>query len=181
MAGTSRMINRDTFIKATQVKPLIATRFYAPVCAAMEYACIIEPWQIAIFLAQICHESGSLVYTRELWGPTPAQIKYEGNRVLGNIYTGDGFKYRGGGLIQITGRSNYASLSRDLDVDFVSHPEYIERAHYSAMSAGWYWKCRNLAKESDFEIVTRAVNGGLNGMADRLNRWHIAKNALALG
>jgi Predicted chitinase len=67
---------------------------------------IIGTERVAAFIAQIGHESGQLRYVREIWGPTPAQIRYEGRTDLGNTLTGDGFKYRGRGLIQITGRTN---------------------------------------------------------------------------
>ena len=75
---------------------------------------INTPLRLAAFIAQIAHESGDFKYTREIWGPTKAQIGYEGRLDLGNTVPGDGKRYRGRGLIQITGRSNYVKLSKKL-------------------------------------------------------------------
>ena len=83
---------------------------------------IIGIKRVAAFIAQIGHESGQLVYAREIWGPTPAQAKYEGRKDLGNTVPGDGFKYRGRGLIQITGRANYAACGEPLGLDRINQP-----------------------------------------------------------
>lgn len=135
--------------------------------------------RVAMFLAQILHESGHLVYLREIWGPTEAQKRYEGRRDLGNTQPGDGRRYSGKGLIQTTGRNNYALLSKEMGVDFVLHPEWLELPKYAAYSAGAFWGRNNLNHLADMgaiEGVTRRVNGGLNGFAERKE---IYGNALA--
>ena len=83
---------------------------------------IVGSRRVAAFIAQIGHESGQLVYVREIWGPTPTQAKYEGRKDLGNTVPGDGFKYRGRGLIQITGRANYAACGEALGLDLINQP-----------------------------------------------------------
>lgn len=88
----------------------------------------------------------------------------------GNVASGEGWAYRGRGLIQITGRNNYAAVSHDLGINALMHPELLESPLYAAMSAGWYWD-RNLlnldADVGDIEGMTRRINGGLNGIIDR--------------
>lgn len=152
-----------------------------------EYA-ILVPNQVAMFLAQIGHESGSFKYVSEIWGPTAAQKRYEGRADLGNIYQGDGSKYRGHGLIQITGRANHAEMRDKLRLrlgptvpDFEEHPEELTIPMWAAYSAGEFWSSRNLnppAAAGDIELVTRRINGGLNGLEDRTKRYERAKEAL---
>jgi putative chitinase len=143
---------------------------------------IIGSKRIAAFIAQIGHESGQLRYVREIWGPTPAQARYEGRADLGNIVSGDGLKYRGRGLIQITGRANYAACGDALGVDLISQPELLELPQYACLSAAWFWgikRLNTLADAGDFERITRRINGGLNGQDDRLTLWKKATEVLA--
>ncbi|WAT26719.1 glycoside hydrolase family 19 protein [Pseudomonas sp. GXZC] len=131
---------------------------------------IVNRLRIAAFIAQIGHESGQLRYVREIWGPTAAQAGYEGRADLGNTVKGDGSKYRGRGLIQITGRANYATCGEALGLDLISTPELLEQPQYATMSAAWFWSTRGLntlADQGDFVKITRRINGGLNGQADR--------------
>ncbi|HEF4758236.1 TPA: glycoside hydrolase family 19 protein [Pseudomonas putida] len=151
---------------------------------AMQRYQIVGSKRVAAFISQIGHESGQLVYVREIWGPTPTptQAKYEGRADLGNTVEGDGSKYRGRGLIQITGRANYAACGEALGVDLVNHPELLELPQHAAMSAAWFWATKGLntlADAGDFEKITRRVNGGLNGQADRLKLWAKATEVLA--
>lgn len=149
---------------------------------AMQRYQIVGSKRMAAFIAQIGHESGQLVYVREIWGPTPAQRGYEGRKDLGNTVAGDGFKYRGRGLIQVTGRANYAACGEALGVDLVNQPELLEQPQYACMSAAWYWAIKGLntlADTGDFERITRRINGGLNGQADRLKLWSKATAVLA--
>lgn len=121
---------------------------------------------MAAFIAQIGHESGQLVYVREIWGPTPAQTKYEGRADLGNTVPGDGLKCRGRGLIQITGRANYAACGEALGLDLINHPELLEQPQYACMSAAWFWATKGLntlADAGDFDRITKRINGWLNG------------------
>jgi putative chitinase len=156
---------------------------FAPVLnTAMQRFQIVGVKRVAAFVAQIGHESGQLRYVREIWGPTPAQAKYEGRADLGNTVATDGFKYRGRGLIQITGRANYAACGDALGVDLVSQPELIEQPQYAAMSAAWFWKQKglnDLADKDQFNTITRRINGGLNGLQDRLEIWARARAVLA--
>lgn len=157
---------------------------------AMAMYAIDTPERAAAFLAQIGHESGGLRFVVELWGPTPAQARYEGRADLGNVRPGDGFRFRGRGLIQTTGRANYARVRDrlaeklpDLDVpDFESDPDELAQCRWAALSAADYWDMKGLnelADTGDFEHITRRINGGLNGQADRLAKWERAKEVLA--
>lgn len=88
--------------------------FVSALNVAMQRYQIVGVKRAAAFIAQVGHESGQLRYVKELWGPTPAQAKYEGRSDLGNTAAGDGFKYRGRGLIQVTGRANYGECGEAL-------------------------------------------------------------------
>ena len=155
---------------------------------AMDLYGIDTPVRQAAFIAQIGHESGRLQFVLELWGPTPDQRGYEGRADLGNTQLGDGFRYRGRGLIQITGRANYSAcrdglrLVADDTPDFEVSPELLEAPRWAALSAAWYWAshgCNELADAGAFMSVTRAINGGTNGYADRLALWQQASEVLA--
>ena len=142
---------------------------------------IDTPTRQAAFLAQIGHESGGLHWSVEIWGPTEAQRRYEGRRDLGNVQIGDGFRFRGRGLIQTTGRANYTATGKALGVDLIAKPELLALPELAARSAAWYWKSRDLnalADAGDFERITRKINGGLNGQAERIALWESARGAL---
>lgn len=124
----------------------------------------------AHFIGQVAHESGRFQYCREIWGPTEAQRRYEGRLDLGNTHPGDGFNFRGRGLIQITGRVNYAACGDALGLDLVWHPELLEVPEHAADASAWWWNqhgLNRLADTGDVERVTRRVNGGINGLAER--------------
>lgn len=155
--------------------------FMEPLNDAMDEFGIDSPERQSAFLAQIAHESGQLRHLREIWGPTDAQVRYEGRADLGNFEPGDGFKYRGRGLIQITGRSNYAACGNALGLDLISQPQLLEQPVPACRSAGWFWQSRKLnvlADRGDFTTITRRVNGGLNGYEDRARFWERAKRVL---
>ena len=136
----------------------------------------------AAFLAQIAHESGSLKYTREIY----TGEKYDVGRLaekLGNTPEddGDGELYRGRGLIQVTGKANYASISKFFGIDFLNRPEILEKPEYACKSAGWYWhikKLNTLADVKDMRKITLLINGGYNGLDERLRNYRIAMKAL---
>lgn len=135
----------------------------------------------AAFISQILVESGSFRYVREIWGPTQAQLSYEGRADLGNIYQGDGKRFRGRGLIQITGRNNYQACGQALGLDLTNQPQLLEQPEYAMASAGWYWDSNNIntiADNDDIVGVTRAVNGGLNGYDQRLHFYTEAQKQL---
>ncbi|NMZ09509.1 glycoside hydrolase family 19 protein [Pseudomonas proteolytica] len=137
---------------------------------AMSRYAIVTPQRIAAFIAQVGHESGQLRFVREIWGPTAQQAGYEGRTDLGNTVKGDGSKYRGRGLIQITGRANYAACGEALGLDLINQPELLEQPRHAAMSAAWFWSTKGLntlADKGEFVKITRRINGGTNGMADR--------------
>lgn len=143
---------------------------------------IVGAKRVAAFIAQIGHESGQLVYVREIWGPTTAQAKYEGRKDLGNTVPGDGLKYRGRGLIQITGRANYAACGEALGLDLINQPELLEQPKNACLSAAWFWAVNGLNTLADadkFEAITRRINGGVNGQSDRLKLWSKATAVLA--
>ena len=135
-----------------------------------------EPAILAQFLAQAMHESGGLRYVREIWGPTKAQRGYEGRKDLGNTQPGDGKRFMGRDVIQVTGRANYRALSKWAGFDFEAKPEALESPEWLGIGAIWYFLAarKDLIKycrEGNIEMVTRRVNGGLNGYQDRL-RWY---------
>ena len=132
---------------------------------------IVGPKRIAAFIAQIGHESGQLRYVKEIWGPTKAQVRYEGRADLGNSQPGDGSKFRGRGLIQITGRANYMACGEGLGLDLIKQPELLEKPQHACMSAAWFWatnRLNTLADVGDITKISRRINGGSNGLQDRL-------------
>lgn len=143
---------------------------------------IVGAKRVAAFIAQVGHESGQLRWVREIWGPTAQQAGYEGRADLGNTVKGDGSKYRGRGLIQITGRANYAACGEALGLDLVNRPELLEQTQYAALSAAWFWSVNGLntlADAGDLKGVTLRINGGLNGQADRQALYGKALKVLA--
>lgn len=122
----------------------------------------------AMFLGQIMHESGGLRWVREL----ASGKAYEGRKDLGNIYPGDGERFRGRGLIMITGRRNYslASLALFDDYRLLTSPDLLAAPNLASRSAAWWWYSHGLnrlADEGKFKTITRRINGGLNGLEDR--------------
>lgn len=105
-----------------------------------------------------------------------------GRKNLGNTESGDGWKFRGAGLIQMTGRANFTQLNNALNFDLINRPERVAEDNLiSAMAAGWFWDSRSLnalADRDDIEGITRRINGGLNGIEDRKRRLAIAKSVL---
>ncbi|WP_308582188.1 glycoside hydrolase family 19 protein [uncultured Pseudomonas sp.] len=149
---------------------------------AMNRYGIVGSARAAAFIAQVGHESGQFCWLKELWGPTAQQVGYEGRADLGNTVKGDGSKYRGRGLIQITGRANYAACGEALGLDLINQPELLEQPQYAAMSAAWFWSTKGLntlADQGDFVKITRRINGGINGLADRQALYDKALEVLA--
>lgn len=162
-----------------------ADLFTAPLIAAMLQFDISSPARAAGFLAQVAHESGQLVYVQEI----ASGKAYEGREDLGNVEAGDGVRFKGRGLIQVTGRKNYVLCGFALHLDLTAHPELLEQPQYAAASAGWYWHANNLnrfADAGDFKGLSIAINGrnkatGLpNGWEDRQLFWARAKNVLGV-
>jgi predicted chitinase len=166
--------------------PQAKRQLYLPfINKVMEIYEIDTPLRASAFLAQIAHESVELRYMEEIWGPTAQQKKYEPPsdlaKKLGNTQKGDGFRYRGRGPIQITGRANYKTYGDLLGVDLVGNPDLAATPQYAFSTAGLFWKrngLNELADVQDFITITRRINGGLNGLADRQKYYEIAKNVL---
>lgn len=155
-----------------------AELFLEPLNSAMLEFDITGPVRQAAFLAQIAHESGSLQYVKEI----ASGEAYEGRKDLGNTEPGDGVKYKGRGLIQITGRANYAECGTALGVDLIESPQSLEEPVLAARSAAWFWASRNLndlADKGDFKLITKRINGGYNGYQDRLAYYERAQRVLA--
>ncbi|WP_338513385.1 glycoside hydrolase family 19 protein [Pseudomonas poae] len=149
---------------------------------AMNHYGIVGTARVAAFIAQIGHESGQLRWVREIWGPTGQQLKYEGRADLGNTEKGDGSKYRGRGLIQVTGRANYRACGEALGLDLINKPELLELPQHAAMSAAWFWSTRGLntlADQGELVKITRRINGGVSGLADRQALYEKALKVLA--
>ena len=167
--------------RATGARIDRASAWLAHIEAAMKEFDINTPKRQAAFLAQIGHESGGLQYAREIWGPTPAQARYEGRADLGNTEPGDGVRFKGRGLIQTTGRANYRATGDALGVNLIARPELLADSTLASRSAAWFWKehgLNELADAGDFMRITRRINGGLNGFDDRLARFEAAKAVL---
>lgn len=162
-----------------------AARFVVPLNTAMTRYDINTLPRIRAFLAQVGHESGRLQFVREIWNPKqcPWQSKYEGRADLGNNQPSDGRRYMGRGLIQITGRANYVACGLALGKDFVGHPEWLELPENAALSAAWFWQshgCNALADAQKFTTLTRVINGGTNGLIDRLALLEQATSSIVI-
>ncbi|MDH0120852.1 glycoside hydrolase family 19 protein [Stutzerimonas stutzeri] len=100
----------------------------------------------------------------------------------GSVESGDGWRYRGRGLIQLTGRANYRACGAAIGADLVSHPELLEQPEWAALSAAWFWASSGLNELADagrFEDITRRINGGTHGQPQRLALWRVGQEVLA--
>ncbi len=138
----------------------------------------------AAFIAQLAHESGEFRWMEEIWGPTDAQRRYEPPsdlaRRLGNTEVGDGKRFKGRGPIQITGRFNYRTYGDLLGIDLAAEPAKAATPEVAFATAGLYWQRNGLNELADarqFVTITKRINGGTNGLADR--QMHYAR-ALAV-
>lgn len=122
---------------------------------------INTPLRLAHFLAQCSHETGRFRFMRELWGPTPAQTRYEGRADLGNMQPGDGFRFRGRGIFQLTGRDNYRRYGQRLGIDLIGSPDLAAQPDAALRTACLYWKDHNLNLWADADNVL-AVSNGIN-------------------
>lgn len=164
-----------------QIMPLSADRadLYA---AALETArqrwVGSNPRHVAMWLAQIAHESGQLRYVREI----ASGAAYEGRKGLGNTEPGDGVRFRGRGFLQVTGRANYREYATASGYDAVNHPELLETPDLAADSAGWVWVSHELGPLCDrldpVLAVTKRLNGGTNGLDSRRKFYAAAVRAV---
>ena len=133
--------------------------------------------RVCHFIAQAAHESASF-RTLEEYADGSA---YEGRKDLGNVNRGDGKRYKGRGIFQLTGRANYRDMSEKLGVDLEGNPELAESPEISVLTSLEYWKSRGLnahADKDNVEMITRRINGGLNGFNDRKNYLAKAKRII---
>ena len=184
----------------------VAGVFVPVLNTAMSRYQIVGAKRIAAFLAQVGHESGHLTrlvenlnYTaaalRMIWpsrfdaglasatARKPEQIANiaYGNR-MGNTAPGEGWKYRGRGLIQITGKNNYRACGEALGLDLTAQPELLENPQHACMSAAWFWATNGLNTSADagkFDAITQRINGGQTGAADRQALYARALKVLA--
>lgn len=164
---------KDSHLAAIGVQPELRSLYLEPLNAAMDEHSIRSGERPAMFVAQIAHESGRFRYTSELWGPTKQQLRYDDNgalaRALGNA-PGEGYAYRGHGLIQITGYYNHKAVAKHFGIDMRDIVEWLTSPPGACRSAAHFWLnhgCNELADRFDFVGITRRINGGLNGLADR--------------
>ena len=145
------------------------TRFYPALLAGMAAAGLTTVLRQAQFLAQVGHESGELRYTEEM----ASGAAYEGRKDLGNLQKGDGVRFKGRGLIQITGRANYLAFGEARKSDFVTGDAPARIAAEPALAvdvAVWFWQPHNLnapADKDDVLTITKRINGGTNGLPER--------------
>ena len=158
-------------------KPYIIQGFADAMSECIRIADLNSPLRLEHFIAQCCEESDGLATTEEY----ASGHKYEGRHDLGNTHPGDGVKFKGRGILQITGRANYALYGHVLGVDFLGFPERMATFPYAAKVAALYWRPRAInihADQDDIIRVTESVNGGLNGLAVRKDYLRMAKHVL---
>lgn len=169
---------------------MLLETYYPHLHSGMLQYAIFTTQRMAGFLAQLGHESGAFRYVEEI----ASGAAYEGAVRLGNTQPGDGKRFKGRGLIQVTGRSNYTAISQDLGIDAVNNPEILVQPEYAVLSACWYWNKKSLNKICDypenwtklylgkwltkFEWLTVNINGGLNGIESRKRYYNSALKIL---
>lgn len=155
----------------------VADLYIDPLTQAMSNNQINTPLRQAHFLAQLGHESGSLRFAAEL----SSGQQYEGRKDLGNTQPGDGPRFKGRGLIQLTGRANYTAFGKARNRDFLTGDNPLLLAsdpNLAADCSGWFWSVHNLNALADADQplkITKVINGGTNGLDDRLRRLRLTK------
>jgi len=197
----------DTAVPKARYEDLV--KYIDPLNEGMDRFEINTPNRVAAFIAQVSHESGDFRNTEEnlnyswqalrltwkgrfttdelakQYHRQPERIAnfvYAGRYGNGDEASGDGWKYRGRGLIQVTFRDNYAAYSRALsDPSVLSAPEQLAQPSHAALSACWFWHSRGLNQLADagdqagFNQISYRINGGWNGKEDRLENWAEAR------
>lgn len=167
-----------------KTKASILNKFVAPLNAYMAQWGINTPLRVRHFIAQIAHESGRFNYVREI----ASGSAYDTGRLavrLGNTpeADGDGQKYKGRGLIQVTGKANYERCSKALfgNLSLLSNPVLLEQPDNAVKSACWYWSTNGLnalADADDIVGITKRINGGTNGLEERMELYKLAKSVI---
>lgn len=151
--------------------------YYPLIVSLKDHYQVNTPLRLAHFLSQVGHESLSFTYSEEI----ASGSAYEGRVDLGNTERGDGVRFKGRGLIQLTGRSNYEAYGRHIGVDLLKkgNEELVAKVpRYAVGVAFWFWQKRNLnryADADDIHAITRRVNGGFNGLEERIYYLQRAK------
>lgn len=140
--------------------------------ALCDYGLINNKIALIHFFAQTMHETSFLRFTKEIWTPTKQQLKYEGNKRLGNFIKGDGKLFMGRGAIMTTGRANYQHVKDKLGVDCVNNTALLELPQYYWQSSCLYFAERSLKhcidlSDASIEAVTKSINGGLTHIIER--------------
>lgn len=191
-----------------KTKPAVLEKYVTPLNEVAEYYEINTPQRVAAFLAQVAHESGGFNFTKEnlnysakglmttfkKYFPTEALAKeYErqpekiANKVYANRMgngdeaSGDGSKFCGRGLIQLTGKQNYTRFAADLGVTLDECVAYLETPAGAVSSAGWFWDQNNLnaiCDRGDIKLLTKRINGGFIGLEDRIHHYELALEVL---
>lgn len=203
-------MNQSQFQQAAVISAGLAARWFQPITDAMKEFGITEPKDKAMFIAQVGHESTGFSALVENFNYTPAALlttfgrrvtNYQASMLgrangkpasqeaianlvysnrLGNKAAGDGWKYRGRGLIQITGLTNYRDCGNGLKLDLVTNPELLEKDINAARSAAWFYVSKGCLKYTDDLVrITQIINGGQNGINDRRVRYSKAKAVIA--
>lgn len=200
-------MTKDELQAALGCTPEAAAKWCSPLANAAQAYGVTTPMRLAAWLAQVGHESGLLTITEEnlrysaegllrtfpkyFDATTAAACARQPERIANKVYggrmgngdeaSGDGWRFRGRGLVQLTGRENYRNAGTALGLDLVGQPDLLMQPTAAAMSAGWFWDSRNLnplADSGDFDKITRAINGGLNGKPERDRLYALALSAL---
>lgn len=190
-----------------EVKAADLDKFYDALVSAMEEFEIDSPKRIAAFLAQVAHESGnfravkenlnykaetlSKVFPKYFRDHDPEEYAHQPEKIANLVYgnrmgngdeaSGDGFRYCGRGLIQLTGKDNYSACGEELEVDLHENPTYLETPEGAARSAAWFWWSRDLnplADDGDIKMITKKINGGFIGLEDREKHYNHALEVL---
>lgn len=191
--------------KRMAANPRTCALYHPLLVAALTEAHIDTPQRMAAFLAQVGHESGEFKYMAEIWGPTPQQLRYDPPTTLaaklGNTQPGDGYRYRGAGPLQVTGRTRFRDAGKALGLDLEGKPELAFTPEVGFRMAAWFWNMKNLNQYADqltmdpaqdispledlnkaiaaksmaglkpFDYITQRINGGFNGRDDRNRRY----------
>ena len=202
-------MNTEQLAKILKMKPAKAGEWIDAINATFEKFDISTPERQACFLGQCAHESGGFTALSENLNYSAASLcrvwpkrfptvtdgqNYERNpqKIANKVYanrmgngdeeSGEGFAYRGRGLIQLTGKSNYEACGEAIGVDLVSNPDLVATPEYAALSAGWFWDKNHLNKfadANDMEGLTKKINGGTHGIEDRVARTQLALDVLS--
>ncbi len=160
----------------------IASQYADPLNNSMEEFGINTPARVNMFLAQIAHESDNLRIFKEEGKPSRF-IRYEHIKGLGNSHPGDGYRFRGRGPIQITGRKNYREVGEALGVDLENNPELLEDPYYAFRAAAWWWKKHGLNEKMDkfpnnVKVATKVINGGYRHLQRRQQKYNYIASSM---